>query len=90
MATMSDPNAIDPKLYVLERMNDSRTAVEQKEDASMGLKHQVPMTPAMVVRLEFFMGEIYINAMGINIQKPKKSSKYHVSACMKEKILLFC
>eukprot|EP00957_Ditylum_brightwellii_P186067 14166551-Ditylum_brightwellii.AAC.1 len=66
MATMSDPNAIDPKLYVLERTNESRTAVEQKEDALMGLKHQVPMTPAMVVRLEFF-------TMGIKIQKPKKS-----------------
>ena len=41
-ATIRLPKQMLPRLYVLERMKESRTAIEQKDDASRGVNHQVP------------------------------------------------
>mmetsp|Transcript_20348 Transcript_20348/g.42667 ORF Transcript_20348/g.42667 Transcript_20348/m.42667 type:complete len:89 (-) Transcript_20348:420-686(-) len=54
-ATMRDPKQIEPREYVVDRKKESLTAEEQNDEASDGENHQVPTTPATVVRTTFLM-----------------------------------
>jgi len=56
MATTRLPKQMDPKEYVMARLNESVTALEQNEDASAGEYHQVPTAP-LTVTVEIFYSE---------------------------------
>lgn len=55
MATNKEPMQMDPKDVVVDLTNESRTAVEQQDDASVGTNHHVPTVPATVTCTTFLM-----------------------------------
>jgi hypothetical protein len=54
IATMRLPKQIDPKEYVVALLIESRTAIEQNDDASRGANHQVPTVP-LTITVEIFL-----------------------------------
>ncbi len=55
IATSKLPQQIDPKECVMARLKESRTALEQHEEASNGANHQVPTTPLTITVDIFFI-----------------------------------